>query len=433
MKRSVLWVCLLALGCGLVRSEPDGVGAAAATQAGKSARPNVLLIISDDQHWSDFGFMGSEEVRTPALDDLAANGIVFPRGYLAAPLCRPSLATLATGLHAHQHKITGNDPPKGTNRAEMLKHIQALETLPDLLVAAGYRTMQTGKWWEGAPAVGGFTEGMTHGDTKRGGRHGDVGLKIGREGLGAATEFIDACTDAGTPWFLWYAPFLPHTPHNPPAELLAQYQMEGVPLPVAKYRAMCAWFDQTCGDLLQHVDDRGLCDDTLVVFVTDNGWIQRPNANGYAPRSKRTAYEGGVRTPVILRWPGQLAPELRETPISSVDLPATILASCGIDIPAHWPGRDLRGVESAGAEPRGPVFGSAGTHDLVSIDDPSQNWVTRWVLRDPYKLMVHSDPARAPELYDVRADPAELQPITNPALQAELRTMLDAWWSGEAE
>ena len=417
MKLPALCLGLFSIACSLGPAEPV-----------ESERPNVLLIISDDQHWSDFGFMGSEDVRTPALDDLAANGLVFPRGYLAAPLCRPSLATLATGLHAHQHKITGNDPPKGTDRALMLKHMRALESLPDLLVKAGYRTLQTGKWWEGAPALGGFTEGMTHGDTTRGGRHGDVGLKIGREGLAPATDFIDDCEAEGTPWFLWYAPFLPHTPHNPPAEWLEQYQKEGVPLPIAKYRAMCAWFDQTCGELLAHLDAIGVRENTLVVFVTDNGWIQRPNANGFAPRSKRTAYEGGVRTPVMLRWPGQLAPELRETPISSVDIPATILASCGLPIPAHWPGRDLREVGTEGAAPRGPVFGTAGTHDLVSIDDPGQNWVTRWVLRDPYKLMIHRDPALAPELYDVRADPEELRPIDNPALQAELTELLDAWW-----
>lgn len=418
MKRFA-WLLLFAQSCAAPDAQPHA-----------SERPNVLFIISDDQHWTDFGFMGSQEVRTPHLDALASGGVVYPRGYLAAPLCRPSLATLATGLHPHQHKITGNDPPKGVARGEMLKHIQALETLPDLLVNAGYRTMQTGKWWEGAPALGGFTEGMTHGDPARGGRHGDQGLQIGRQGLAPATEFIDDCEAEGTPWFLWYAPFLPHTPHNPPKEWLDQYALDGVPLPIAKYRAMCAWFDQTCGDLLQHLEQQGLRENTLVVFVTDNGWIQRPHANGYAPRSKRTAYEGGVRTPVILRWPGVLEPRWQESPVSSVDLPATILAACGLEIPSHWPGVNLLAL---GETPRGTVYGSASTHDLVSIDDPSQNWLTRWVLRDPYKLMIHRDPERAPELYDVRADPAELQPLNEPAVQAELSAMLDAWWDGLPE
>ena len=321
----------------------------------RAEKPNVLFIISDDQHWSDYGFLGSSPVATPNLDRLAASGLVYSHGYVAAPLCRPSLATLATGLHPHQHGITGNDPPRGTDRMEMLARIDACETLPELLREADYRSMQTGKWWEGAATRGGFDEGMTHGDPRRGGRHGDLGLKIGREGLAPATEFIDRCAAEGTPWLLWYAPFLPHTPHNPPAELLAQYQAEGVPLPVAKYRAMCAWFDQSCGELIEHLERTGQRDNTLVVLVTDNGWIQREQGNGYAPRSKRTAYEGGVRTPIVLSWPGVIAPQQSTTPVSSVDLPATILACCGVEPPANWPGVDLREVAREG---RAPVFGA---------------------------------------------------------------------------
>ena len=88
------------------------------------ARPNVVLIISDDQGWGDFGFMGSAEIRTPHLNALAAESLVFPRGYVPTALCRASLATLVTGLYPHQHKITGNDPPPGTDRARMLAHIR---------------------------------------------------------------------------------------------------------------------------------------------------------------------------------------------------------------------------------------------------------------------------------------------------------------------
>ena len=101
--------------------------------------PNVVLIISDDQAWSDFGFMGSETIRTPHLDQLADESIVYPRGYVPTALCRASLATLITGLFPHQHKITGNDPPRGVEREKMLAHIAAVPTLPDLLAPLGYR------------------------------------------------------------------------------------------------------------------------------------------------------------------------------------------------------------------------------------------------------------------------------------------------------
>ena len=267
--------------------------------------PNVVLIISDDQAWGDFGFMGSEEIETPHLDALAAESRVFPRGSVPTALCRASLATIITGLYPHEHEITGNDPPEGVDRARMLAHIAAVDTLPELLGEAGYRSLQTGKWWEGECACGGFTEGMTHGDPTRGGRHGDVGLEIGRKTMAPITEFVDECAADGTPFFLWYAPFLPHTPHDPPERLLARTRGPGVPETIAKYRAMCTWFDETCGALLAHLDEAGVAGDTLVVFVVDNGWIQRPDRRGYAPRSKRSPYEAGVRTPILLRWPGE--------------------------------------------------------------------------------------------------------------------------------
>ncbi len=402
----------------------------AAGQDIEKRRPNVLMIISDDQHGDDFGFMGSKVVDTPRLDELAASGMLFTRGYVAAPLCRPSLATLVTGLHPHQHGITGNDPPKGQARVKMLARIDACTTLPDLLVAEGYRAMQTGKWWEGAASRGGFTEGMTHGDPKRGGRHGDEGLKIGRQGLKPATDFIDQCQADGTPWLLWYAPFLPHKPHNPPDEYLKAAKAPGVPESVAKYRAMCAWFDTTCGDLLDHLDQTGARENTIVVFVTDNGWIQDPNSRRYAPRSKRTPYEGGVRTPIMVSWPGHLKPVRCETPVSSVDLPATILAMCGVDKPEHWPGVDLRPIPTKGPEARGPVFGAAYGHDVANLEQPTAGLRSRFVVWQGRKLIVHHDADRPPELYDLKEDPGELQPLRNPYRIAQLEDLLNDWWPG---
>lgn len=368
--------------------------------------------------------MGSTEVHTPHLDALAEESLVFPRGYVPTALCRASLATLVTGLYPHQHKITGNDPPRGTDRARMLAHIEAVETLPRLLGVAGYRSLQTGKWWEGNYKRGGFSEGMTHGDPSRGGRHGDDGLAIGRETLQPALDFVDSCSAEGVPFFLWYAPFLPHRPHNPPARILETYSRPGVPTPIAKYRAMCTWFDETCGELLEHLAVREIAEETLVVFVTDNGWIQRPDTTGYAPRSKRSAYEGGVRTPILLRWLGTIDPARCEVPVSSIDIASTILEACRLEVPADWPGVDLR----SDLRDRGPVFGAAFTHDVVALDDPERSLLTRWVLRDPLKLLVHSDPQRPAELYEVRADPAEEHLLDDPEAVRALRADLDRWW-----
>ena len=258
------------------------------------SQPNVILIIADDQAWTDYGFMGHRIIRTPNLDQLAARSALFTRGYVPTALCRPSLATLVTGLYAHQHKSTGNDPshalapPNSPEyarlREQLISHIDRQPTLPKLLGTKGYLSHQSGKWWEGSYQRGGFTHGMTRGFPQPGGRHGDDGLKIGREGMEPVFRFVDEAAGQQKPFFLWYAPFLPHTPHTPPERLLAKY-LDQVDSPfVAKYYAMCEWFDETCGQLVDYLDKKGLTQNTLIVYVGDNGWIQDPAANGYAPR-----------------------------------------------------------------------------------------------------------------------------------------------------
>ena len=259
-----LLVSCLLCGCSLI-NEPE-------TAAGD--RPNVVFILSDDQAWDDYGFMGSSVAKTPHLDKLASESLVFKRGYVTSPLCRPSLASMITGLHTHQHNVTGNDVDGMKKRAALdipvRKQFHKHPSMIRKLTEAGYMTHQSGKWWEGAPADGGFTEGMTHGDPKRGGRHGDAGLKIGRTGMKPVTDFIDKALEKKKPFFIWYAPFLPHTPHNPPKRLLDKYK--SMKPDAAKYYAMVEWFDETCGDLLGHLKKKGIEDNTLVVYICDNGW-----------------------------------------------------------------------------------------------------------------------------------------------------------------
>lgn len=403
------------------------------TERAPERPPNVVLLISDDQAWGDFGFMGHSDVQTPHLDRLAQRSAVFSRGYVPSSLCRPSLATMITGLYPHEHKITGNDPPKGVHRDRMLEHIAAVPTLPKLLAPLGYRSLQTGKWWEGNCQCGGFTEGMTHGDTERGGRHGDEGLKIGRQTMQPIYDFIGDCGD--DPFLLWYAPFLPHTPHNPPERLLARYKTPNRTIHEARYLAMCEWFDETCGQLLDHLDEQGLTDDTIVLFVTDNGWIQRPNQRGYAPRSKRSPYEGGVRTPIMVAWPGHIAPGEHQALASSVDLAPTVLQACGLDAPESLTGLDLVAVANGDVPPRTDVFGEIFAHDVADVDDPSRSLLYRWMIEGRFKLIVPTAPDAAPELYDVLADPAETRNLAaeQPARVSGLRAQIDRWWDGSSQ
>jgi len=290
--------------------------------AADAVKPNIVLILSDDQAWTDYGYMGHSAIQTPHLDKLARRSLLFGRGYVASPLCRPSLASIATGLQPFQHGVTGNDVDGRNSRAALdiplREKFHKHPTFIKALTASGYLAHQSGKWWEGSWKDGGFTHGMTHGDPKRGGRHGDVGLKIGREGMNPVTDFIDLAIKEQKPFFVWYAPFLPHTPHNPPKRLLEKYRNDGRANDVTKYYAMCEWFDETCGELLDHLDKRKIADNTLVLYICDNGWsaastnADDPNQSqwgGFALRSKGSPYENGIRTPIMVSWPSRLKPK----------------------------------------------------------------------------------------------------------------------------
>ena len=385
--------------------------------------PNVVLIISDDQSWTDYGFMEHEAIETPNIDRLARQSRLFKRGYVPTSLCCPSLATLITGLYPHQNGITGNEPPipsggKNTDQyrsqvQECVGFIDTVPTLPRLLAKRGYVSHQSGKWWQGHYSRGGFTHGMTHGDPKRRGRHGDEGLKIGREGLQPIFDFTD---DAGDkPFFVWYAPFLPHNPHNPPKRLLDKYTKKTESIFIARYWAMCEWFDETCGQLLNHLDEKKLARDTLVIYVTDNGWIQRADNGRYAPRSKRSPYDGGIRTPIMIRWPGKVQPGERPELANSIDLAPTLLKACGLEPPDTMQGIDL--LDDTALAKRKSTHGACYLHNAIDIHKPSANLTHRWLINGnwkvilPYKAnLTTRDEAKGTgetELYNLAKDPFE--------------------------
>ncbi|MPZ19062.1 MAG: sulfatase-like hydrolase/transferase [Luteitalea sp.] len=422
-------------------------------QTAEQARPNIVLIVSDDQAWTDYGFMGHPIVQTPRLDRLADHSAVFRRGYVATALCRPSLATLITGVYAHQHKISGNDPspalapPDSTRYAElreqMISHIDRYPTVPKLLAERGYLSFQSGKWWEGSYQRGGFTHGMTRGFPKPGGRHGDDGLTIGREGMEPVFEFIDHTVAEKRPFFVWYAPFLPHTPHNPPERLLAKYRDKVDSLFVAKYYAMCEWFDETSGQLIDYLDEKGLTENTLFLYVADNGWIQRDDAGGYALRSKQSPNEGGVRTPIMLSWKGVIDPQEHDTLVSSVDLAPTILSAAGAAIPKNLPGIDLLPVVRDGKKlDRDTIFGEGFAHDVADLDNPEASLLYRWAIEGRWKLILTYDGAlgryasshprteRRPQLYDLTADPHETDNVAarHPEVAERLAKKIARWW-----
>jgi arylsulfatase A-like enzyme len=313
----------------------------------------------------------------------------------------------------------------------MLPFLQNAPTVPRLLKDASYRSLQTGKFWEGHYANGGFTNGMT---TK--GRHGDAGLVIGRQTMKPIYEFIDA--NVGQPFFIWYAPMMPHEPHNPPERILRKYTAPDRNPRMARYWAMCEWLDETCGDLLSYIDKKGLRDNTLVVFVVDNGWIQetgpaRRIGGSYAAKSKLSPYDGGVRTPVILRWPGHTKSGLHDDLVSTIDLAPTILAACNVKPTKQMRGLNLLDTAAGkGRLRRDAVFGEIYLHTAVNIDKPALNLTHRWVRQGDWKLILFQEEQGHKELYNLRRDPFEKDNLAeqHPEEIQALGKVLEKWWDG---
>lgn len=416
-------------------------------------RPNIVLILGDDQAWSDYGFMGHEVIKTPHLDKLAERSVVFERGYVASPLCRPSLASVITGKFPFDHGIPGNDVDGNKDRAELDKPVrEAFHKHPSFvkkLVASGYLAHQSGKWWEGSFGDGGFTHGMTHGDPERGGRHGDEGLKIGREGMESVTDFIDMAVEKEKPFFVWYAPFLPHTPHNPPERFLKKYREPGRAEDAAKYYAMCEWFDETCGQLTAHLDEKGLTENTIVLFICDNGWAARSTNkddpdqklwNHFALRSKGSPFENGIRTPILVSWPAKLRPSKSPEFAHAIDFFPTIAAATGIEAPDDLPGINLLDPEAR--QSREAVFGVCNSIHNMTPGNPDETLKYLWCVEDEWKLIVRFDgkdtttyrnvhiwdeiPVR---LYRVKDDPQEMKNLADerPEVVERLRKKISDW------
>jgi uncharacterized sulfatase len=247
-------------------------------------------------------------------------------------------------------------------------------------------------------------------------------------------DFIAA--SGANPFLVWYAPLLPHEPHNPPARYTKRYEGRGLHSRLVRYYAMCTWFDDTAGELLRFLDEHELSDDTLVVFLSDNGWVndlRRPR--GFAPRSKRSPFEMGIRTPILMRWPGRIEPADHDDLVSSVDIVPTVLDAVGLaSEAAGLPGSSLLPLATRkGTLDRNAVYGEIFTHDASRLGDPTADLLYRWIRAGEWKLIDAQDPRTADMLYRIADggaetanqidDPQQLERLT------ELRRQLDEWWN----
>ena len=401
----------------------------AAPDAGSATdKPNIVLILSDDQNYTDFGFMGNRHVQTPNLDRLAAQSARYVNGYVPSSVCSPSLATILTGLYPHKHGIHYNHPPPGNAafnrmtsadeyvrvRSRSFSLIRAVDTLPRLLSQrSGYRCLQTGKFWEGHFSNGGFTDGMTlfkavPGQTFGGNRklaggelvahgNGDAGLAIGRVTMQPIFDFLEAHGDR--PFLIWYAPYLPHQPHDSPQKYYDLYEgRPDVPEHCIPYYASISRFDETVGRLVRYIEQKGLAKNTLFVFVVDNGWEpstrrakHRSQEFDHTRRSKRAPFDYGLRTPILIRWDGRVRPATHEALVSSIDIVPTLLAATGhADKAKSLPGVNLlpSATGSEKLDPDRAVFGEIYPGDASALGNPSRDVAYRWVRKGDFKLIV---------------------------------------------
>ncbi len=410
--------------------------------APKEPRPNIVLVISDDHDYEHLGFLGNERARTPTIDALARSGVVFPVAHVPMSRCRPSLAALLSGRWPHQTGIYDNETSRVLARSD---------SLPNLLKAAGYACFQGGKFWEGSQFSMGFL-GPELVDA--------VFRHFVRDDQDELFAFIDE-HGGERPLFLWWAPMLPHGPFDPPERHRAPFRDVEVPVPpwiegdpqefVQAERtafAMEAWLDEGLAALCAKLKEAGLYENTLVLFLIDNGY-----ANGFP--SKGSVFEKGLRTPVFACWPAKLAGgRTSDALVSTVDLYATILDYAGVAVPASAQGRSLRpALEGGKSSVREALYGAVYRYrdrqgrvrvekDVYAIYARTARWKYVLYLRDvqdPEQFAILHPfaefPARARgdrDLFDLDADPYEQRDLSaDPAhaeRMAELQAGILAWW-----
>jgi arylsulfatase A-like enzyme len=326
MKQMIQWILImLTFTCGMA------VGAA--------SRPNVILILTDDQGYGDIRSHGNELIDTPNLDRLAADGARFEH-FFVSPLCAPTRASVLTGRY---HIRTG--VINVSNNLEIMRPEET--TVAELFKANGYQTALFGKWHNGEhypynPNGQGFDEfiGFCAGHI---GNYFDPVLEHNDGTIETEGFITDVLTDKAIDWietnkdapFFCYIPYnAPHTPFQVPDSYYDKYAARGCDVKTATLYGMVENIDDNIGRLFQRLEKLGLEENTIVLFLTDNGPNTRDRYNAGMKGSKGSVDEGGVRVPLFVRWPGKITPgTLVQELAAHIDLLPTLADLCGIDIP----------------------------------------------------------------------------------------------------
>ncbi len=393
-------------------------------------QPNVLLIVTDDQGWGDIHSHGNDRLDTPVLDKLAADGVRFDRFYVS-PVCAPTRASLLTGRYHLRTGVSWVTRGLETMRSEEV-------TLAEALKQAGYATGCFGKWHNGGhypyhPNGQGFDEffGFCAGHWNN---YFDTNLEHNGKPVKTHGYITDVLTDAAIAFikehrdrpFLCYIPYnAPHGPFQVPDRYFTKYKERGFDDKNACVYGMCENIDDNVGRLLGTLEELNVANNTIVVFLTDNG----PNGNRYnggMRAAKGSVHEGGVRVPLFIRWPGRLKPGITIPQITAhIDLFPTVIALCGVPMPRTLP---LDGVSllpllkgQTADWPERMIF----THQSrrgVFLPAPGA------VRTQRYRLVTYG---KHYELYDMIADPAQTKDIASEAREAvkKLTAAYEVWFN----
>ena len=426
--------------------------------------PNIVLIYADDLGWRDLTVQGSSYYETPNIDRLATEGIRFTDAYANAPNCAPSRAALMSGQYAPRTGIyTVASAARGPAEERALLPVENettldldVVTIAEVLSAAGYATGHAGKWHLGGegflPEDQGFTWSIAGNEAgappdyfypyARGDRR-VPGLEDGAEGeylperlVDESIGFIDRSQDS--PFFLYLSHYTVHTPIQAREEITERYRAKapsnGHENPT--YAAMIESLDQGVGRILDALEERGLSDNTVVIFASDNGGFGPVTSMAPLRGSKGMLYEGGIRTPLIMRWPDEIEPGATSaTPVIGVDLYPTLAELAGAPLP------DTQPLDGVSLLPTLMRSGDVPERDLIwhfpayleadrSVADTWRTTPASALRRGPYKVIHFFEDDRW-EVYDLSSDASETNDLAGARLELTeaLRSGLQTWWT----
>lgn len=435
-----------------------------ATTRGASENPNIILFLIDDLGWRDLGCQGSKFYQTPNIDALANTGARFTNAYSACAVCSPTRAAILTGKYPARLLLTDWLPSGRWNPQAKLRSGRFLRGLPveeltlaEALRDAGYRTVNIGKWHLGSEP---FSMPEQHGFDLNiaGNAHGAPGsyffpyqgdwlipgtklrvrwnvLPDGSEGeyltdrlTDEAVKFITANKEQ--PFFLYFPHYGVHAPLEAKAETIAKYQQvpesqrQGLP----EYAAMVESIDDSVGRIRAVLQEHQLADNTIILFTSDNGGLWKATNHAPLRGNKGAYYEGGIRVPMIIHWPGKIRPgTVIDEPVISNDLYPTCLTAAGLPLlpNQHMDGLDLSQLVQGEADrlDRAALFWHFPHYNEHPSSVPSSV-----IRKGPWKLIESFDPEGI-ELYNLDEDLSETTNLADSELAklSELRRDLEAW------